>query len=504
MSYQPSTTAPLSALDAVELLCQDSSNIELVRNKINSLHDNDTLADEYAKQRSSRRRKEKSELYKNWEISRYSGEMDFKPVGKLYNNRLVLCDCLPDDMTGSSSFVMTDGELRPKKSCKESVESKEQLESYKQSYFKTVEDEKRCKYELYKTAMVSKLRDDYKQRSAALNVESESYEYDFVNYLGASLKEWENMTYDDYLKKYAEEEKEEKPKRKKTITLNRKKVIDKATAYGMLEQSKKFMAFYSVSFPVDTDEDICYTAFNYWLINCRKYYGLRSYLWVAEYQSNGTVHYHLLTNDFMRIRDVNRSMSETLDRLGLFTGEDTLYYNRKKNKWVKGKLTKDNYNGVDVERVQGDRKKIIAYITKYVTKEKSEHNRRPWACSREVSALFTARTVEPDDVHNVIDDMSDKGVQPTVYSNEYSDVLYINVPIESRESREKSYYILPENKYYRFIREVNQYVFDTLLRLRSIPSDFSHRFRECRPKRKKYTVEDYCRDEYARLMASMV
>jgi hypothetical protein len=39
--------------------------------------------------------------------------------------------------------------------------------------------------------------------------------------------------------------------------------------------------------------------------------GLSTYLWVAERQKNNTIHFHLLTNDFMEIRIVNEFMANS-------------------------------------------------------------------------------------------------------------------------------------------------------------------------------------------------
>ena len=185
-------------------------------------------------------------------------------------------------------------------------------------------------------------------------------------YNGGTLDK-EPIRYDEKEKRQAKkseidnlsEKKKEKKERRKTIKLNKKKLKDRACVMAKLKQSKRFMAFYSISFPLHMAEDEIYKAFNYWLTNCRKYYKLDTYLWVSEYQENGTVHYHLLTNNYMRIQDVNRSMAVTLHNMGYLDGRKTTYINRKTKQEVKGILTLERFNGVHVDEVKGDKMKVI-------------------------------------------------------------------------------------------------------------------------------------------------
>ena len=172
---------------------------------------------------------------------------------------------------------------------------------------------------------------------------------------------------------------------KKTYKINKSKVKKNCHALSRLEKSKKFLAFYTITFPVGLSDSICYKLFNTWLTRCRKNSGLNTYLWVAERQKNETMHYHLLTNDFMPIKAVNRFMGISLA-------------NEKENGSTALKeIYADKYNGVDVKRVGKKRNSIISYLTKYVTKNNNEYNHFPWHCSRDVSRLFTSINFEKDE-----------------------------------------------------------------------------------------------------------
>ena len=98
----------------------------------------------------------------------------------------------------------------------------------------------------------------------------------------------------------------------------------------------------------------------------------------AERQKNGTIHFHLLTNDFMPIEEVNAYMAKSL------------LSEQKKGVEQLKELDLDKYNGVDVKKVGQNKNCLISYLAKYVTKNEVEFHRLPWHCSRDVSRLFTS------------------------------------------------------------------------------------------------------------------
>lgn len=88
--------------------------------------------------------------------------------------------------------------------------------------------------------------------------------------------------------------------------------------------------------------------FRYFIDKIRRIKKDFKYLCVPEFQKRGAVHYHLLTN--ININD------------------DTLMYTQKDNKMFRH--IKYWHNGLDsVEILKGDAKKVIGYISKYMTKD---------------------------------------------------------------------------------------------------------------------------------------
>ena len=179
----------------------------------------------------------------------------------------------------------------------------------------------------------------------------------------------------------------------RTYRMKKTKVRDKCQMLFNTKAGQKFIAFYSVSFPEGISDDDAFKVWNYWLTFLRKEQKLTSYLWVTERQKNGTIHYHMLTCDYMPIRKTNDALRTILKN-----------YNEKYNR---GWQNIENYNGVDVFSVWAKRGKnvkrgyervskkqgaarISQYVTKYVSKNTDTFTHLCWHCSRCVSALATS------------------------------------------------------------------------------------------------------------------
>lgn len=233
--------------------------------------------------------------------------------------------------------------------------------------------------------------------------------------------------------------------------LRKTKIRNKILNFFSLNKSKKFCAFYSISFPIEITDEIGYKVFNTWLTRCRKECGLKSYLWVAERQKNGTLHFHLITHNYMAIRIVNEFM-----RQSLFT------------QYEKGFLkcnpkVIEKYNGVDVDnlyhskrkknnngrlsRMQAQRK-LSYYLTKYISKNETKSERLPWHCSRDISALFIS--INYDDVSNleIADLIADNPEAVTTYEQEFFTMHYFKFQ--------------PEEFHFLDLSKANNLIFETM------------------------------------------
>lgn len=223
---------------------------------------------------------------------------------------------------------------------------------------------------------------------------------------------------------------------KKGYSLNKAKIKRKCHAFSRLEKSKKFLAFYSISFPMGLKDDLCYKLFNTWLTRCRKNSGLQSYLWVAERQKNRTIHFHLLTNDYMPIKIVNSYMAAAIAT-------------QKKKGIVQLKsVDTEKYNGVDVKKVGNDRKALINYLAKYITKNEIEFYRLPWHCSRDISRLFTSINFENEESEQYFNQIPR---DPKHYT-EVKYTKYFNVA---------GFKFLPNNEVFTDLDGVNELIYNT-------------------------------------------
>ncbi len=246
----------------------------------------------------------------------------------------------------------------------------------------------------------------------------------------------------------------EEQKEPKTYKLPKSKIRSKCYSFFHLKASQNFCAFYSISFPANLADNMCFKVFNTWLTRCRKEQKLKSYLWITERQKNGTLHYHMLTNNYMNIREVNNYMRVAL-------------LNQKRKGNIPNSINvPDNYNGVDVDNLYHSKrakhkrkkmskekaqKKLSYYITKYITKNEEEFKHLAWHCSRDISALFTNvrfNNLDNPEIEALLSNNADKiKVITDDYFNLY--VLMFEVP----------------NKFFYKMFEINNQIYEWINKL---------------------------------------
>lgn len=240
-------------------------------------------------------------------------------------------------------------------------------------------------------------------------------------------------------------------KEKKLYGLRKTKIRNKILNFFNLNASKKFCAFYSISFPVEISDEIGYKCLNTWLTRCRKDLGLKSYLWVAERQKNGTLHFHLITHNYMPIKKANEFM-----KTALYTQFTKGNINCKEKSIL-------NYNGVDVDNLYNSKRnknkgvrlnkfesqrKLSYYLTKYISKNETKSERLPWHCSRDISALFIS--INYADVTNleIAELIADNPEAVTTYEEEFFTMHYFK--------------FVPDDFHFDDLTEVNNLIFATL------------------------------------------
>lgn len=192
---------------------------------------------------------------------------------------------------------------------------------------------------------------------------------------------------------------------KKGYKVHKREVRQRLLGMIHSKAGKKELYFWTISFPKGTPDDIGYQAFNTWLttLRTRDAFGrrfLKNYLWVAERQQNGTIHFHIAIPHKLPVRYANGAMQTILKSLckkGLvpFTVAQC-----------------KRYNGVDIAKnrntkrvtnfaIKKGARALITYLTKYITKNDETFTHLAWHNSRGFSSLFTGVTFTRDEFNKL-------------------------------------------------------------------------------------------------------
>lgn len=108
---------------------------------------------------------------------------------------------------------------------------------------------------------------------------------------------------------------------------------------------------------IHSDDEIKKKALNNFLDNCRKTHNLKNYIWKAEKQLNGNIHFHLVTDCYIRYDKIQSLWNDSINLLG--------YVDR-----FKEKIGHSNPNSTDVHSIKHV-KRIANYVAKYMSKNRA-------------------------------------------------------------------------------------------------------------------------------------
>lgn len=78
--------------------------------------------------------------------------------------------------------------------------------------------------------------------------------------------------------------------------------------------------------------------------------------------------------------------------------------------------------GIDVTKAGGEKKTLIGYLTKYITKNNIEFYRLPWHCSRNVSKLFTSMYFEDENSEEILQKLPQEEKNYQIHESDYCKV----------------------------------------------------------------------------------
>lgn len=162
--------------------------------------------------------------------------------------------------------------------------------------------------------------------------------------------------------------------------------------------------------------DMAYKILNNFLTDLRKTFGKFSYLWVAELQSgkrNGyvkktnNIHFHMFVDRYFDVQEINDMWVKALQNYGMPS--------------ISVQWSDKNQQPLDLEPID-NLKKLMSYMSKYITKSEDKISTRLWACSKNISQMATGISALFDNMFiTELQDMADdvkiisKGIFHFVY-----------------------------------------------------------------------------------------
>lgn len=195
----------------------------------------------------------------------------------------------------------------------------------------------------------------------------------------------------------------------------------------------KKITFITLTLPskqIHTDNQIKALCLNQFLIEISRYHKVSNYVWRAEYQKNGNIHFHILVNKYIFWNDIRNRWNRIINKLGYvdrYKKEMEEYHKKgfnirhdllkdwpiekQKQAYLKGLKTDwHNPNSIDIHSIQNITN-IQKYLIKYLSKpEQSKptnletHNKndlgigRSWGASVVISNIHGAVTAIDNEI----------------------------------------------------------------------------------------------------------
>lgn len=214
---------------------------------------------------------------------------------------------------------------------------------------------------------------------------------------------------------------------------------------------------------IHSDKKITNKCLNQLLIELERYHNIKRYIWRAEKQGNGNIHYHLLMNEFIDYQILRKRWNRICNKLGyvdtyqkkmteffangfrlsanpndLRSPEDQrkAFIIGQRSNWTSPNST-DIHNTKKIKNIQ-------AYISKYLKKqaqvnldeidEESDKllvNGRLWSCSHDLSNIKGCNLVEDWELSDLIQELAEK-TKSKFYHDTYFSVLFADIREASR------------------------------------------------------------------------
>lgn len=146
-----------------------------------------------------------------------------------------------------------------------------------------------------------------------------------------------------------------------------------------------------------SDKEIKKQVLDVWLKMARRRFKLKNYIWRAEKQKNGNIHFHITSDCYIPFDQLRDTWNDRLERLGFISKFESKHGHR-------------NPNSTDVHATYKI-KDLANYLVKYMTKEGSEYqviNGKLWDCSENLKTKLRCETVVDSDTFEWLETIREK------------------------------------------------------------------------------------------------
>jgi hypothetical protein len=150
------------------------------------------------------------------------------------------------------------------------------------------------------------------------------------------------------------------------------------------------------------------------LIEAKHRWHVKNYIWRAEAQQNGNIHFHICSDKFIPWRELRSCWNRIQNKLGYVDNFHTLHAHR-------------DPNSTDVHSIKRI-KNLPAYLAKYCTKQSNERpiEGKLWGLSYDLSKIKSCIEMLTNEMKDEIDIIKSK-FSNYVKEMDYATVIYTNV-----------------------------------------------------------------------------
>ena len=164
---------------------------------------------------------------------------------------------------------------------------------------------------------------------------------------------------------------------------NEKKVLERVTRKYVVFRT----AFLTLTLPskqIHSDKEIINTCLNSFFNELRKYHQVKNYIWRAELQHNGNIHFHIVTDSFVPWTEARDRWNRIVNKLG--------YVDRFHEKH--GHRVPNSTDIHSTRKIRNLKAYLVKYMTKKETITENQHDNtenvrvqegRLWGCNHELS-----------------------------------------------------------------------------------------------------------------------